>query len=77
MPLDVRDVLNSFFHGSQGFAQCRFPLAERAPPQISTIAHEQIKSTGDRLEIPSAAVQGIEIRHTIGIEINHLSVDDG
>jgi hypothetical protein len=39
MALDVRDVLNAFFHGSQGFAQCRFALAERAPPQISSIVH--------------------------------------
>src|SRR3974390_220413 len=50
---------------------------ERSSSQIVAIPHQKGERAGDRLLIGSAAMQGIELRHALVIETDHLGIENG
>ena len=74
MTLSVFNVLNAAFDPKSNLAKRGLALAERAPPQIVAIEHQQIESR----QPPRNPKRGCA-RHqnAFGIKTNHLSVDDG
>ena len=70
------DVLDSITRAEQELGQSSLALIERTPPQIIAIEHHQIEGESDRLMIPRAAMQGIEIGNAFGIETDDLGVDN-
>ena len=68
------DVLNAAFRAFENFAQCRLALGKWFAPLIVTVEHQQIKSAGDCAVVVNAAVQGIEIGHTIRVNPDNLGI---
>ena len=62
------DVLNTAFCASQDFTQSRLAFGKRFAPQIVAIECQQIKGEGNRRVIHNPTIQGIEVRHSFGIE---------
>jgi len=48
-----------------GEAACSVPPCARFAPLVVSVEHQQIERTRDRDVILRAAVQGVEIRHTV------------
>jgi hypothetical protein len=68
------DLLNAVTCAGQDFAQHRLTLGERLSSKVFIVELQQVERAGCGSLVIGAAVQRLEIRHTIGVKPNDFSV---